>query len=156
MKNNKAEIKTVNDYLNYLLEYFDTDNCRPGKIMKGTLIYTILGMIREQNPITVQTAKIKAMEANNITEFIVVIKTYFDCNHVITINLEDLQDKTEQLCKTISLKLKQAPVKVNEAQAELIAETSNPDHKTKPELKKTKDGLGSKVKRIFRKGGKNG
>lgn len=104
--NKLSEVTTVKDYLNYLLENYDTDNCRPGKFAKNILINALSSMATSQSPRAIQLASAEAVNANNITEFIVIIKRSFDTNTAITATEEKLQDNTKKLCTMVSLKPK--------------------------------------------------
>jgi len=106
MQSKLSGVKTVNDYLNYLLENYNTDNCRPGKFAKGILINTLSSMATSQSPRSIQLASSQAVNANNITEFIVIIKRSFDVNSAINSTEEKLIKSTDALCKIVSLKKK--------------------------------------------------
>lgn len=105
---NLDDVKTIDNFLDHVLENYDTDNCAPGKFLKGTLTYSILDLMQTASPITKERVKMRCVESENITELINSIKSGMNCNYTFQPHeLAKLPAKLEMLCTMISLKKKQ-------------------------------------------------
>lgn len=120
-------VKTVNDYLQILLKNFDCVNCKPGRLSKATVIYTITNALSPQNSILVQNMKTKALETENIKQFIEVIQANFNCNQEFTPKAsQELVSNTAKLILLVNLK------EIDEMPA---SENKKPSLKPAPEIK---------------------
>lgn len=72
------KVITLNDFLNVLESEFKTEECKPGRLTKGIVINLITSKLSGQNPILIQALKVKALEAENIKEFIKIIRKEYN------------------------------------------------------------------------------
>lgn len=71
-------VTTLKDYLDTLQSNFKTKDCKPGRLIKYTLVHTILNKLDKKDYSVNDELKNKAMDAENIDIFINVIKNNFD------------------------------------------------------------------------------
>lgn len=72
------KVVTLNDFLNILESDFKTEECKPGRLTKGIVINLITSKLSGQNPILINALKVKALEAENIKEFIKIIRREYN------------------------------------------------------------------------------
>jgi hypothetical protein len=99
--------KTLEDYLKCLQENFNTLECKPGRFIKSTLIYSLSSKLNAQSPLITERIKIKALESENIAEFIKLIQANFNTKQLFSVKaLGNLVGDTEKLLDLTGLKEK--------------------------------------------------
>lgn len=98
-------VKTLKEFLNVLQTEFKTEECKPSRFIKSTLIYTLISKLSAQNVIVTSAIKTRATETESIQEFINVVKANFNCEQQFT-NTKNLVKETEILLKLTGLKEK--------------------------------------------------
>lgn len=95
---------TLGEYLSALQECYNTKECKPGRFKKSTLIFALMSKLNGQNQFSITNVKNKALEAENIFEFIEIIKNNFNTGAVISENAKKtlIQD-TEKLLAIIPM-----------------------------------------------------
>lgn len=68
------QVKTVKEYLTALQTLFDCSECKPGKLVKSTLVYNLTKDITEVSPVLLEKLKNEALETVNLFDFAEVVK----------------------------------------------------------------------------------
>lgn len=79
-KNKLSSVKTLGEYLNVLQSEFKCSECKPGRLIRNTLIRTILSKLNGSNVFVNENVRIKCLEAENMDKFINTIKSNFNVN----------------------------------------------------------------------------
>lgn len=104
-KSKIEKVETLNDYLEVLSNSFKCKECTPGKLIKDTLIRSILSKLSGSNVFVNENLRVKVLEAPNIEEFIKIIKTNFNTSVRFSPDaLKKLVANTEALILLTSLK----------------------------------------------------
>lgn len=99
------EVKTLNDYLNFLQSEFKTAECKPGRFVKSTVIHLLITKLNGQNLIVTEAIKQKALEATSIEHFIKIVQDNFNTNQLFSLGaLGNLVSDTNKLTALTGLK----------------------------------------------------
>lgn len=105
--NKIKDVKTLENFLNVLESEFKCSECTPGRLVKDTLIRTILSKLSGSNVFVNENVRIKCLEAKNIAEFIKIIKANFNINVQFTDKaIEKLESDLKALMLITGLKEK--------------------------------------------------
>lgn len=109
IRNKLKAVNTLNDYLNFLQTEFKSKECKPGYLSKSTLCYFIADLCKN-NSVKIEnfeTIKNKAIETNNIFDFIEIIKSEINVNFNFSDNAKnELFIYTNKICLFINLQTK--------------------------------------------------
>jgi hypothetical protein len=100
---NLKKVKTLGDYFNFLQSNFDLKNCRPGKLIKSTIIYQLADFAKSQNIIITEATRRKAVEAENMEIFVNICRENFNTGTQFTPGA-DLIKRTEALIQLTKMK----------------------------------------------------
>ena len=108
-RNKLKAVKTLNEYLNFLQNEFKSKDCKPGYLSKSTLCYFIADLCKN-NGVKIpnfETIKNKAIDSNNIFDFIEIIKKELNADFNFSSNAKDeLFIYTNKICLFINLQIK--------------------------------------------------
>jgi hypothetical protein len=98
-----SECNTLKEYLSALQNNFQVENCKPGKLIKTTLIYSIVSKLDPGYKIS-ETTKNMAVNSQNMKEFIDLIDENFN-NVKFTDSVKNqLLHNTQMFCGLLNLK----------------------------------------------------
>lgn len=103
--NKLNEVKTLHNYLSFLQLNFDCEKCKPGRLVKFTLINNLLNQLTILNPIEKEKLKNICLEAESVKDFIFKLQNNFNTNSLLSEkSKENLLNNTEALLKLTGLK----------------------------------------------------
>lgn len=107
-KNKKAieESKNLKEYSQALQNGFNLKECKPGKFMKNTFIYALIGKLGKDFKISDETKK-QALDTENMEEFMKLIESNYNTKAEFSPTVRNsLVFHTEAFQKMINLKEK--------------------------------------------------